>query len=90
MRYRPKNIAALHVALGGLPEKMRVDVEADLGALPKTVGELRKLTAWPENVVVTTPQERHPDSTVRVSARFAEVLSAFNVNRTRLKRSYFR
>jgi hypothetical protein len=67
MRYRPKNIAALHLALGGLPEKMRVDVEADLGALPKTVGELRKLTAWPENVVVTTPQERHPDSTVRVS-----------------------
>jgi hypothetical protein len=60
MRYRPKNIAALHVALGGLPEKMRVDVEVDLGALPKTVGELRKLTAWPENVVVTTPQERHP------------------------------
>ena len=54
MRYRPKNLAALHVALGGLPEKMRVDVEADLGALPKTVGELRKLTAWPENVVVTT------------------------------------
>ena len=67
MRYRPKNIAALHVALGGLPEKMRVDVEADLGALPKTVGELRKLTSWPENVVVTTPQERHSDTTVRVS-----------------------
>jgi hypothetical protein len=62
MRYRPKSIAALHIALGGLPEKMR-----DIGASPKTVGELRKLTVWPENVVVTTPQERDPDSTVRLS-----------------------
>jgi hypothetical protein len=27
MRYKPKNIAALHVALGGLPDKMRVEVD---------------------------------------------------------------
>jgi hypothetical protein len=67
MRYRPKSIAALHVALGGLPEKMRVELEADIGASPKTVGELRKLTAWAENVVITTPQERDSDSAVKVS-----------------------
>ena len=67
MRYKPKNIAALQVALGGLPDKMRVEVDADIGAFPKTVGELRKVTACAENVVITTPQERDPESAVRVS-----------------------
>jgi hypothetical protein len=67
MRYKPKNIAALQVALGGLPDRMRVEVDADIGASPKTVGELRKVTAWAENLVITTPQERDPESAVRVS-----------------------
>jgi hypothetical protein len=67
MRYKPKSVAALHIALGGLPEKMRVELETDIGASPKTVGELRKLTAWPENVVVTTPQERDSGSVVRIT-----------------------
>jgi hypothetical protein len=39
MRYKPKSMAALQVALGGLPEKMQVELEADIGASPKTVGE---------------------------------------------------
>jgi hypothetical protein len=52
MRYKPKSIAALHVALGGLPDKMRVEVEADIGASPRTVGELRKMTSWPENLAL--------------------------------------
>ena len=67
MRYKPKSIAALHVALGGLPDKMRVEVEADIGASPKTVGELRKMTSWPENLAITTPQEVGSKSVVRVS-----------------------
>jgi hypothetical protein len=67
MRYKPKSIAALHIALGGLPDKMRVELEIDIGASPKTVGELRKMTAWPENLAVTTPQERDPNSIVKVS-----------------------
>jgi hypothetical protein len=54
MRYKPKSIAALHIALGGLPDKMRV-------------GELRKMTAWPENLAITTPQERDSNSAVKVS-----------------------
>ena len=33
----------------------------------KTVGELRKATSWPENLVITTPQEHYPESVVRVS-----------------------
>jgi hypothetical protein len=45
MRYRPKSIAALHIALGGLPAKMRVAVDRDIGVTAKTVGELRKVTA---------------------------------------------
>ena len=47
MRYKPKNIAALHIALGGLPNKMDVEVGPHTGVSVKTVGELRKLTAWP-------------------------------------------
>jgi len=45
---------------------MRVEVDQGLGVSAKTVGELRKMTAWPENLAITTPQERHPDSAIRV------------------------
>ena len=67
MRYKPKSIAALHIALGGLPDKMRVEAEPGIQPSPKTVGELRKVTEWPENLAITTPQERDPTADVRVS-----------------------
>jgi hypothetical protein len=67
MRYKPKSIAALDVALGGLSGKMRVEVEADIGTSPKTVGELRRMAAWPENLAITIPQERDSESTVNLS-----------------------
>ena len=67
MRYKPKSIAALQIALGGLPDKMRVETDPDIGVSAKTVGQLRKVTAWPENLVIITPQERRPESTVKVS-----------------------
>jgi hypothetical protein len=67
MRYKPKSTAALHIALGGLPDKMRVEADKNLGVAAHTVGELRKVTAWPENLVITTPEERRPESTVKVS-----------------------
>jgi hypothetical protein len=67
MRYRPKSIAALHIALGSLPVKMRVEVDPDIGVSAKTVGELRKVTAWSETLVIVTPQERYPKSAVKVS-----------------------
>ncbi len=75
MRYKPKSIAALHVALGGLPVKMRVEVDPDIGVPAKTVGELRKVTAWSETLVIVTPQERYPESAVvskvSVATRFS-------------------
>jgi hypothetical protein len=46
---------------------MQVEVDRGITMSAKTVGELRKLTAWPENLVIITPQERHPESAVRVS-----------------------
>ena len=58
MRYKPKSIAALHIALGGLPDKMRIEVDPSIKVSAKTIGELRKVTAWPENLVITTPQAR--------------------------------
>jgi len=67
MRYKPKSIAALHVAVGGLPDKMRVEVDPGIQPSPKTVGELRKLAAWPESLAITTPQGRDSESTVKVS-----------------------
>jgi hypothetical protein len=67
MRYKPKNIPALHIALGGLPGKMRVEAEPDIGLSAATVDELRTLTAWPENLVITTPQEHYPESAVKIS-----------------------
>ena len=67
MRYNPKNIAALHIALAGLPDKMRVEVDPDLRMSAKTVAELRNVTAWPENLVIATPQELYPENAVRVS-----------------------
>jgi hypothetical protein len=54
MRYKPKSAAALDIALGGLPDKMRVEVERGIRVSVKTVGELRNTTAWPENLVTTT------------------------------------
>jgi len=67
MRYRPKGVAALHIALGGLPDKMRVEVDAHIEVSAKTVGGLRKVTTWPENLVIETPQDRNPGSAVKVS-----------------------
>ena len=67
MRYKPKSFAALQLALGGLPDRMRVEVDSDIKIAAKTVGELRKVSFWPENLAITTPQERYSDSVVRVS-----------------------
>ena len=67
MRYKPKSIAALQVALGGLPAAMHVEAERGVGVSAKTVGELRKVAAWPDNLVITTPQERYPESAIKVS-----------------------
>ena len=55
MRYKPKNVAALQVALGGLPDAMHVEADRDIGVSAKTVGELRRVAAWPDNLVIATP-----------------------------------
>jgi hypothetical protein len=67
MKYKPKSVAALQVAIGGLPAAMHVEADRDVGISAKTVGELRKVTAWPENLVITTPQEGHSESVVKIS-----------------------
>ena len=67
MRYKPKSSAALHIALGGLPAQMRVAVDPGIEVSAKTLGDFRKVTAWPENLAVTTPQDWKADSFVGVS-----------------------
>ena len=66
-RYKCKSIAALHIALGGLPAKMQVEADEGTGVSAKTVGELRKVTTWSENLAITTPPERHSKSAVKIS-----------------------
>jgi len=66
-RYKCKSIAALDIVLGGLPAKMQVEADVGTGVSAKTVGELRRVTTWSENLVITTPQERHPESAVKIS-----------------------
>ena len=61
MRYRPKSVVALHIALGGLPGKMRVEVDRGIEVSATTVGELRKLTLWPENLVIAIPTGGDPE-----------------------------
>ena len=46
---------------------MPVKVDEDIEVSAKTVGQLRELTAWPENLAITTPPDAYPDSAVRVS-----------------------
>jgi hypothetical protein len=67
MRYKAKNVAALQTVLGGWPDRMQVEVDPDIAVSAKTVGELRKVTAWPENLAITTPPERGPENTIKVS-----------------------
>jgi hypothetical protein len=67
MRYKVKSIAALQTLLGGWPDRMHVEVDPGIGVPAKTVGELRKVTSWPENLAITTPPERRPGGTIKVS-----------------------
>jgi hypothetical protein len=66
MRYKARNLAALQLVLGGLPDSMQVEADQDVGVSAKTVGELRQVTTWSENLAITTPQIRDPESTVKV------------------------
>jgi hypothetical protein len=66
MYYKPKSVAALHIALAGLPDRMRVEAAPGVGVSAKTVGELRNVSAWPDDCAVATPQQRDPGNTVKV------------------------
>jgi hypothetical protein len=67
MRYKPKSIAALHIALGSLPDRMQVKADPGIEVSAKAVGELRKLTAWPVGLAIATPLDPHPGNIVSVS-----------------------
>jgi hypothetical protein len=62
MRYKPKSAAAFEIALGGLPNSMRVEVDPDVGVSAKTVGERRFLLV---GVAVRESAARHEAGTRR-------------------------
>jgi hypothetical protein len=66
MRYKPKSTAGLQIALGGLPDQMRVEVEPGIGISAKTVGELRQASTWPGNLAVATPPQLDAEGRVKV------------------------
>ena len=66
MQYKPKSIPALHIALGGLPSKMRVEADPDIGVSITTVANSEG-DGLARNLVITTPQDHHPESAVKVS-----------------------
>jgi hypothetical protein len=67
MRYKPKSIAALQIAIGSLPDAMRVEVDQGVALSARTVGNLRKMSDWPDNLVIATPEARAPESAVKIS-----------------------
>lgn len=67
MRYKPRSVAALDIALGHLPNRTRVEVDPGIAVSAKTVGELRKVAVWPENLAITTPSAGQPRNVVKVS-----------------------
>jgi hypothetical protein len=66
MLYRPRNITALQIALGSLPGNMRVEVEAEIPISAKSVDDLRRLEAWPENLALAIPATLAAGGVVRV------------------------
>lgn len=66
MHYKAKNVAALKTLLGGWPDRTRVECDPGLGVSAKTVGDLRKVTAWPENLAVSTPPGHAPGHAIKV------------------------
>ena len=67
MRYKVKNIAALQIVLGDVPDGTRVEVDPHVNLSAKTVGALRKMTDWPEVLAITIPREGSSQSVVKVS-----------------------
>jgi hypothetical protein len=67
MRYKVKNVASLKVILGDLPNRTPVEVDRGISLSAKTVGELRKMTDWPEVLAITLPRDDSPKRMVKVS-----------------------
>lgn len=66
MRYKPKSVAALDIALASVANQTPVEVDPGIAVSAKTVGELRKVTVWPENLAIITPHG-HAGGAVKVS-----------------------
>ena len=45
---------------------MPVEVDPDIGVKARTVGELRKVKALPENLAITTPPQLYPGGVIKV------------------------
>lgn len=67
MHFKAKSVAALQMLLGDLPDRMPVYADPEVGLTAKTVGDLRKMTAWPDNLDINIPLEAGPEAIVRVA-----------------------
>lgn len=67
MRFIPRDKNDLIKILDGQPGQRKVEADPDTNIAAKTVDDLRALSTWHGDLVVTMPKQNYPESTVKVS-----------------------
>ena len=66
MRFVPRSMTDLQLALDRLPDDMPVEIGPSVGVIAINVADLRKVELLPEDIVVGIPAQRLPSSVVKV------------------------
>ena len=66
MRFVPRSMTDLQLALDRLPDDMPVEIGPSVGVIAINVADLRKVELLPEDIVVGIPAQRLPTSAVKV------------------------
>jgi len=64
--YRPETAIDLRELIRDLPDDMRVAAGGDTGLTVSTVGELRRLSAWPKELIVVNPRFAERSGTLKI------------------------
>jgi hypothetical protein len=83
--YKPKSVAGLHIALGGLPDNMRVEVGPDIRVSSKTVWQLSEGDCVTRKLGYRNPagalsvKRSHGDQSERSDSILAKALERIHV-----------
>ena len=65
--YQPETATVLRALIRDLPDEMEIAAIGDTGLTARTVGELRRLKAWPKELVILPPRfAERPESTLKI------------------------